>query len=196
MAVGLQTEINVAGAIPAGLPWSLCFSFGCDLMRRAKAEYKAGHMCIIHPGESIECHQLYDTPAHMFFEENGTSKLAIEHGSDWIDFEDSEFIGGSDTTLRVWGIPITPDAINDGAKGISPSVTSDADQATESDVIAWLFATVGHRVDEIRFEFPGARQIRIAMRIPDITEETDDRITLVTFDFKLGESESELERPV
>ena len=165
-------------------------------MAKAKAEYKPGHMCIIHPGESIECHQLYESPAHQFFEEGGMWKLAIEHGSDWIDFEDSELIGGSETTLRVWGIPIDAGAIVSGAEGISPPVTSDADQASESDVIASLFATVGHRVDEIGFEFPGARQIRIAMRIPDITEETDEPITLITFDFVLSENESDLERPI
>ncbi len=164
-------------------------------MTKAETKYKSGHMCIIHPNEPVECHPLNAAPAYMFFEENGIAKLAIEHGSDWIDFEDSEFIGGSETTLRVWGIPISADEINDGAEGISPSVSSDADHATESDVIAWLFATVGHRVDDITFEFPGTRQLRIAMKIPDITEETDDPITLVTFDFELGQSESELERP-
>jgi len=151
-------------------------------------------MCINHPGLPAECHALHKSPAHMFFDEDGAQKLAIEHGSDWIDFEDSEFIGGSDATFRIWGIPITDAELENGTKSISPPVTSFSPD--ESAVYAWLFATVGHRVDSIKFEFPGSRRLRVAVNIPDITEESDDPITVVTFDMTLGMDETELERPM
>ena len=161
----------------------------------SKPRFQPGQMCIIHPDEETECHALYDSPSHMFFDDGGTPRLAIEHGSDWIDFEDSEFIGDSETTLRVWGIPVSEDELETGTKTLTPSVTSDPDTATGKDVIAWWFASVGHRVDRIRVEFPGMRQIRIAIHIPDITEETDDPVTIVTFDFQLRGKQTKLKRP-
>ncbi len=71
-----------------------------------KPEFKPGYLCINHPGRNVESFAVVGGAAYMFYEEDGTQKLAIEDGTDWVDFEDSELIGGSETLITVWGIPI------------------------------------------------------------------------------------------
>lgn len=158
-----------------------------------KPEFKPGHLCINHPGQNVESFAVGDGAAYMFFDENGIQKLAIEDGTDWVDFDDSELIGGSETLVRVWGIPISEAEVEDGAtQSLTPDVSSmepDGDR-----VSAWFFATVGHRVGSIAIEFPGKMRVRLALHIDDITEETEECNTIITLDTVLTKR-TELERP-
>ena len=54
----------------------------------SQPEFKPGHLCINHPGQDVESFALGAGAAYMFFDEGGIRKLAIEDGTDWVDFED------------------------------------------------------------------------------------------------------------
>ena len=128
----------------------------------------------------------------MFFDDDGVRKLAFETGTDWVDFEDSELIGESETIVRAWGIPITEaQAKNGTSRDLQLNVSDDGDDGAVS---AWFFASVGHRVDHIKVEFPGKMRIRLAMHIEDITEETDECNTVITVDTILS-TKADLNRP-
>jgi hypothetical protein len=157
------------------------------------AEFKTDHLCVIHPGLDTESFALENPAAFMFFDNDDTTKLAIETVTDWIDFEDSEMLGGSETFLRIWGLPVTSDDVLNGTKTLEPSVTSLPPE--NDDVHAWFFGTIGHRVDKLTVEFPGGNRLRAVLHVEDITEETEDAVTRITIDTKLAGKPSELEAP-
>ena len=149
-----------------------------------KPKFKSGHLCINHPGADVESFPLEGGAAYMFFDDNGTPKLAIESGTDWIDIEDSEFVGDSESLARVWGIPIDETQAKSGiAKTLKFDVANfDTDDGS---VNASFFASVGHRVGRIEVQFPGKMIIKLAMHIDDITEETDDCNTVIALETEL-----------
>ena len=159
----------------------------------AKPTFKPEHLSINHPEADVESFPLVGGAAYKFFDDAGVEKLACEIGTDWIDIEDSELIGDSETLACVWGIPVTKAQVKKGlSKSIRLAVSDDFDDGT---VAASFFASVGHRVDHINVEFPGSNRIRLALHIDDITEETDECNTVVTFDTSLT-TKADLERPM
>jgi len=158
-----------------------------------KDSYKTDKLCISHPGMKTESFPLVGKPAFMPFSDKGTSKLAIEVGTDWIDFEDSELIGGSETLLRIWGLTATSADLKNGLKApLSPVVKYK--KPLGDGVFAWFFGSVGHRVEQVSVEFCGDFRVKIRMLIDDITEETEESNTVLTVDAKLTEC-NDLECP-
>ncbi len=158
-----------------------------------KPEFKPGYLCINHPGRNVESFAVVGGAAYMFYEEDGTQKLAIEDGTDWVDFEDSELIGGSETLITVWGIPIKKNEIENGVpQSLTPIISSLSPDGDT--VFAWFFAAIGHRVGKITIEFPGKKRVRLALHIDDITEKTNECNTIITLDTILSNPVS-LERP-
>ena len=158
----------------------------------AKPKFKSEHLTINHPGADIESFPLVGGAAYKFFKDAGVEKLAVELGTDWIDIEDSELIGESETLARVWGIPVTKAQAKNGVpKALRLAVSDDTEDGS---VVASFFASVGHRVDQVNVEFPGSNRIRLALHIDDITEETDECNTVITFETSLN-TKADLEHP-
>ena len=157
-----------------------------------KPKFNPEHLSIVHPQSAFESFPLTGGAAFEFFSHSGSERLAVELATDWIDLEDSELIGESETLACVWGIPITKTQAEEGiSKSIQLMVS---DEVSDGSVAASFFASVGHRVDRVDVEFPGNNRIRLALYIDDITEETDECNTVITFDTTL-ETKANLDFP-
>jgi hypothetical protein len=136
-----------------------------------------------------EYFQLAGNPAFMPFDDRGTAKLAIQVGTDWIDAEETELFGHSDSNLDVWGISASRADLQNGLnRSLKPSIRFDPPLGDS--VYATFFATVGHRVDEIEIWLMGNDRVRISAMLVDVTEETMDANTRLTVDTALTETEA------
>ncbi len=133
--------------------------------------FKKNHFCIAHPDGRTECHRLIGNAAFMDFTETGKTRISIEAKTDWIDFEDSTLIGGSEAFVKIWGINATDTDLENGLKKTLTQKVRDMPPLGD-DIFAWVFASIGHRVDNVSIAFLGKRRIRAKLMIEDISTKT------------------------
>lgn len=158
----------------------------------ARIKYKPGHLVIQHEGYDTESFPLVGHPCFMKIPNEDA--IAIELGTDWVDFEESELIGGSETIAKIWGLSVSQKDLKQGkSKPIQPEVKDD--HPLDGGVFAWFFGSVGRRVDAVTVTLCGKNRVKIRMDVEDLTEETDDYSTILTFDATLTECEDEIDCP-
>lgn len=157
-----------------------------------RVNFKPDHLLIHQPGFKIEAFPLVGNPCYMKLQDEDV--IAIELGTDWIAFEDSELIGGSEALAKIWGLQVSIDDLRRGrSRPIKPPVKDE--RPLDGGIFAWFFGSIGRRVGAVAITLCGDNRVKIRMDVEDVTEETDDCSTILTVDTTLSECVDELQCP-
>ena len=161
-------------------------------MAEKKPKFEPNSIAIEHPEHDREVFEIGGPSAYMEYQEDGKSLLAIEINTDLTD-EDS-LAGGSEIMIKLWGIPLTPNALQDGtSEPVSPKVKPEWKK--KGDFVAQFFAGEFFLVNDLQISLLGKKRVQVLMHAADIDEESDDPCTTITIDTQLMAKPAKLERP-
>ena len=147
--------------------------------------------CGSEPAETFELAGAVPYSRHTH---DGSEKMCLNCWVDFVDFEDSELVGGSEVYALIWGLRIGKDAfMKKGAKLEAKSVAIEKEE--DAEVCAVFFACEFVPIAELQLETAGKGRFRLHLKMEDVTGESDDVNTDVWIDGRLGEELSEMDYP-
>lgn len=156
--------------------------------------FKKNHMVINASSEDAESFALDGDVSFGIHEHNGVEKISLNCWVDFVDFEDSEIVGGSEVYLLIRGIPLSVAEFGKkGNKFQSKQVSPERDD--DAEVCALFFSCEFFHVSEIRVETLGRKRFQVFAKVQDITEESEEFDTELWIEGKIGDEACEFQYP-